>query len=185
MLNRRILSIWFPRLGAQRVLRARHIDSPFAVVETQQNAQLLSSVCPQAEAQGLFVGQSASDARALCPQLLTQASDGLAEAQFLTRLHRWAGKFTPWIAINPPASLMLDISGCAHLFGGEVALADLIKSDCEHLRLSVRIGIADTVGAAWLRHTIFPLLAKLTNISKNYPYQHCAYPMVFPPNLRD
>jgi protein ImuB len=149
MQNRRVISLWFPRLAAQRVLRARHVDGPFAVVETQHNAQVLSSLCPQASAQGLSVGQSISDARALCPGLTTQENDPLAEAQFLTRLHRWAGKFTPWIAIHPPASLMMDISGCAHLFGGEAALAELITDDCERLRLSVQIGIADTVGAAW------------------------------------
>lgn len=149
MPNRRVLSIWFPRLGVQRIQRSRHIDLPFAIVETKQNAQILSSICEQAEMQGLFVGQTISDARALCPNLVTQNIDELAQAQFLTRLHRWAGKFTPWIAVHPPASLMLDISGCTHLFGGELALADLIKSDCERLHLSVRIGIADTVGAAW------------------------------------
>tara|TARA_R110002094_G_scaffold143034_2_gene133204 strand:+ start:382 stop:2022 length:1641 start_codon:yes stop_codon:yes gene_type:complete len=149
MQNRRVISLWFPRLAAQRVLRSRHIDAPFAVVKTVHNTQVLSALCAQASAQGLFVGQSISDARALCPGLITQESDPLAEIQFLARLHRWAGKFTPWIAMQPPASLMMDISGCAHLFGGETALAELITDDCERLRLSVQIGIADTVGAAW------------------------------------
>lgn len=149
MQSRRIISLWFPRLAAQRVLRSRHIDGPFAVVETQHNAQVLVSLCKTASAQGLCVGQSIADARALCPGLVTQENDPLAEAQFLTRLHRWAGKFTPWIATHPPASLMMDISGCAHLFGGEEALAELISDDCARLRLSVQIGIADTLGGAW------------------------------------
>jgi protein ImuB len=149
MQNRRVISLWFPNLAAERVLRTRHVDAPFAIVHTQQNAQVLASLCPQAHAFGLFEGQSIFDARALCKGLITQANDPLAEVQFLTRLHRWAGKFTPWVAMHKPASLMMDISGCAHLFGGEQALADIISEDCARLRLSVQIGIADTVGAAW------------------------------------
>ncbi len=149
MPKRRIISLWFPNLAAEHVLRTRHIDAPFAIVKTQQNAQSLTSLCPQARSQGLSVGQSISDARALCNHLITQENDPLSETQFLTRLHRWAGKFTPWVAVHQPASLMLDISGCAHLFGGEEALVTLISEDCARLRLSVQIGIADTVGAAW------------------------------------
>ena len=73
----------------------------------------------------------------------------MREADFLTNLRRWAGKYSPWVAQEPPASLVLDISGCAHLFGGEETMAEHIAQDLEALRLTARLGIADTVGAAW------------------------------------
>lgn len=151
MAHRRILSLWFPRLAAERMLRAErgHIDLPFAVVAEQNNALTLASLSAEAEAEGLSTGQSLSDARAVCPDLLTQPARPEQEAAFLAALSRWAGKYSPWVAAQPPASLLLDITGCAHLFGGENGLAGTIRADTEMLSLTVHIGIADTVGAAW------------------------------------
>ncbi|MCB1349910.1 MAG: DNA polymerase Y family protein, partial [Maritimibacter sp.] len=66
-----------------------------------------------------------------------------------TRLRRWAGKFTPWVAEEPPGGLVLDITGCAHLFGGEEELVAAIERDLAGLGLTATLGLADTVGAAW------------------------------------
>ncbi len=149
--NRRILSLWFPRLAAERVMRRGRgmIDGPFAVVATTGSRQTLASLNAEAEAQGLFAGQPLRDALACCPALATQPADPVAEAGFLERVARWAGRFTPLVALDPPDALMLDISGCAHLFGGEEGLARTLHEDCTALGLSARIGLADTPGAAW------------------------------------
>jgi protein ImuB len=151
MAHRRILSLWFPRLAAERVLRAErgHIDRPFAIVAEQNNTLTLASLSAEAEAESLSVGQSLSDARAFCPDLLTRPANPEQEASLLAALSRWAGKYSPWVAAQPPAALLLDITGCSHLFGGEAGLAEAIRADAEALFLTVHIGIADTVGAAW------------------------------------
>lgn len=151
MPNRRILSLWFPRLAAERLLRLERnaLELPFAVVETRGNAQVLASLCPRASAFGVTQGQPLRDAQAMCPDLLTRLANPYAEAQFLSALRRWAGKFSPWVAEEPPASLVVDLTGCAHLFGGEEALLHQIAEDCADLGLTVQTGIADTVGAAW------------------------------------
>jgi len=85
----------------------------------------------------------------MCPDLVTVPADPLAEAAFLMRLRRWVGKFSPWVAEEPPAGLVVDLTGCAHLFGGEAALLAQVEADCEALGLSLRAAIADTPGAAW------------------------------------
>lgn len=151
MPNRRILSLWFPRLAAERALRLRRdaLPLPFAMVGDENGAQVLTSLNAEAEAAGLRRGQPLRDATAMCPQLLTRAADPLAEAAFLTVLRRWAGKFSPWVAEEPPAALVIDLTGCAHLFGGEAALLAQIEEDCTDLGLTLRAGIADTRGAAW------------------------------------
>ncbi len=148
---RRILSLWFPRLAAERVLRQERgtINAPFAIVSNKNNAPCLASLSVMAEVEGLSIGQPLRDARAFCPTLLTRPANPQAEAAFLARLRRWAGKFTPFIAEEPDASLLLDITGCAHLFQGEVGLLKAIHADCAALNLSVESGIADTPGAAW------------------------------------
>lgn len=151
MANRRILSLWFPRLGAERALRMRPLASlePFAVVGDRNGAQVLASLNALAERAGLARGQPLRDASAMCPGLVTVPDDPLGAASFLTALRRWAGKFSPWVAEESPDGLVIDLTGCAHLFGGEVALLAEVEADCAGLGLTLRAGIADTRGAAW------------------------------------
>ncbi|MEL7204842.1 MAG: DNA polymerase Y family protein [Pseudomonadota bacterium] len=151
MPKRRILSLWFPRLAAERCLRDRRglPPGPFAVVGDVKNAQVLLSLSAGAEAVGLTPGQPLRDAHAMCPDLQTRLQNIELDRGFLTVLRRWAGKFSPWVSEEAPDGLVIDLTGCAHLFGGEVALMDVIEADCADLGLTVRMGIADTVGAAW------------------------------------
>ena len=151
MPSRRILSLWFPRLGAEQLLRSAICDPniPFAVVQNKSQAQVLLSLSQAASAAGLHPGQPLRDAQAMCHTLVTRSQNPSSEALFLTRLQRWAGKYSPWVNAVTPDSLVLDVTGCAHLFGGEPGLVGQIEQECGKLNLSVRIGLADTLGAAW------------------------------------
>ena len=151
MSNRRILSLWFPRLGAERMLRheRRREVFPFAVSEDLGQMQVLSSLSAQASAAGLYQGQPIRDAQAMCPNLVTRLRNKQAEILFLRSLARWAGKFTPWVTPEGTDGLFLDTTGCSHLFGGERSLVQHIESDAYDLGLSVQSGLADTAGAAW------------------------------------
>jgi len=151
MPNRRILSLWFPRLGAERLLRLDRglTEAPLAVVTDIRNMQVLVSLSAAASDAGLTPGQPLRDAQAMCPGLVARLQNPVAEAVFLGGLRRWAGKFSPWVAEEPPEGLMVDLTGCAHLFGGEMALLHQVEAECADLGLTVRAGIADTAGAAW------------------------------------
>ncbi|MBV7407569.1 DNA polymerase Y family protein [Maritimibacter sp. DP1N21-5] len=148
---KRHLSLWFPRLAAERLIRLERglPPGPFVVVEDQRGAQVISSLNLEASQAGLTPGQPLRDARAMCAGLVARPANRVAEAGFLTTLRRWSGKFTPWVAEAPPDGLILDITGCAHLFGGEEPLARAVDEDCAALGLTVRLGIADSLGAAW------------------------------------
>jgi len=156
---RRIISLWFPRLGAERLLRlgaaappgaqAPGGEPPFAVIRETGQMQVLAWLSEAASAAGLVAGQPIRDARAMCPALVTRLQNPQAEAEFLTALRRWAGRFSPWVGEQPPAGLLLDITGCAHLFGGEAAMLAQICEAAAALGLSVEAGLADTPGAAW------------------------------------
>ncbi|KIC49887.1 DNA polymerase Y family protein [Tateyamaria sp. ANG-S1] len=151
MPNRRILSIWFPRLGAERLIRRQPVlaDQPVAVVEEQQNMQVITALNGVAQADGLQVGQPVRDAHAMCLRLLTFPRSMQEEKRFLEALQRWAGKFSPWVAPEDGDALVIDLTGCAHLFGGERELMQVVQDDCTDLGLSVLLGLADTRGAAW------------------------------------
>ncbi|MEL6646527.1 MAG: DNA polymerase Y family protein [Pseudomonadota bacterium] len=151
MSARRILSVWFPRLGAERLLRRDPPtgDAPFAVVRETGQMQVISSVSEAAQTAGVHVGQPLRDAHAMCGHLVTRLQNPQAEEAFLRSLTRWAGRFSPWIASEAPDALLMDISGCAHLFGGEAALVQEMVTAAANLGLTARCGLADTVGAAW------------------------------------
>ncbi|PWE33475.1 DNA methylase [Maritimibacter sp. 55A14] len=150
MSRRRFLSLWLPRLAAERVLRqAPGLTAPLAIVAEAANSRHLASVSAAASAAGLAAGQRLADALALCPALVTRPADPATEQAFLAALRRWAGIFSPWVAETPPDGLMLDLTGCAHLFGGEAALLERIEAGCARHGLSLCAGLADTQGAAW------------------------------------
>ena len=90
-----------------------------------------------------------ADARALHANLVTARADPAADRQGLERLALWCNRFTPWCAVDGEDGLLLDITGCAHLFGGEAALMDEIAARVTGLGVESRLGLADTPGAAW------------------------------------
>ena len=149
--NRRILSLWFPRVGVDRLIRRDPLltDIPLGVVAEQANMQVLTSINAVAEGYGIRVGQPVRDAHAMCEGLVTRQRNILAEQSFMGILRRWAGKFSPWVALEGEDGLVVDLSGCAHLYGGEDALAQVVQDDCTDLGLDVCLGLADTRGAAW------------------------------------
>lgn len=151
MAARRILSIWFPRLEAERLIRRAPelADLPLAVVEDRGGALWLASLSAAAAAAGLHRGMALADARAICPGLVTRPADPVRAAVFRAALVRWAGRFSPWVAPEGLDALVLDITGCAHLFGGEAGLAETVVAEAAALGLGLRFGIADTRGAAW------------------------------------
>ena len=83
------------------------------------------------------------------PQIAVADADEHADRQLLEAIADWCDRYTPLIGLDPPDGLILDVTGCAHLFGGEAALAaDLVR------RLALqgyqaRVAVADTVGCAW------------------------------------
>lgn len=151
MSKKRFLSLWFPHFGAERILRQGFVapDIPLAIIDQRGPAQVVSSRTAHAGAMGVYLGQSLRDAQAICPTLQTKHRNAPAEHQFLMALTRWAGKFSPWITPHAPDGLAMDITGCAHLFQGETGMAQTISDQCHDLGVTCRIGIADTLGAAW------------------------------------
>lgn len=159
--SRRTVSIWLPRLGAERLLRrgrgagagrdsgAAQTPTPFATTAQERGADRLASLDALAGEAGLRAGMSLADARAICPRLRVLPADPPAESAFLERLARWAGRYTPWVGRDGEDGLALDISGCAHLFGGEEALLEDIAARLAGMELTACLGLADGKGAAW------------------------------------
>ncbi len=141
--------MWFPRLASDRVLRARPVDGPFALILKQANAERLYCLNMEAEQQSLCQGMSLADARAFCPDLQSRPADPIGDARFLHVLRRWATRYCPWVGLEGDDGLVLDITGAAHLFGGEAMMLADMRQRLSRAGLSARIGLGDTRGAAW------------------------------------
>jgi protein ImuB len=131
--KRRILSLWLPRLPTDRIKRRLLRDngepadnSPCIVVAKQNNALQISALDDAATHLGLEVGLPLANARAVCPDIQVFDADEAADAQTLNDIADWCDRFTPLVALDSPHGLLLDITGCAHLFGGEAALMEMV-----------------------------------------------------------
>ena len=120
-----------------------------AVAARIRNALRLAALDECALARGLMPGQSLSDARALIPELEVITGDSAADRDLLTALATWCDRYTPLVALDGTGGLFLDITGCAHLFGGERTLREDLARRLTAQGFATRIAIADTPGAAW------------------------------------
>ena len=99
--------------------------------------------------EGLAPGMTLADARALVPGLVVEAADPQGDARALAALADWCIRFTPWVALDGADGLVLDVSGCARLFGGEAALLGRVVAALNRFGFTVRAALADTPAAAW------------------------------------
>lgn len=90
-----------------------------------------------------------ADARAICPTLETRPADLAREAAALATLRRWASRYAPMVATAGSDGLIADISGVAHLFGGEEDLRGDLQSRLERAGITGVSAIAGTRGAAY------------------------------------
>jgi len=150
-MNRRVICMWFPRLASDRALRGCLIDGPFALVARQGNAERLYCLNMEAERAGLHRSMGLANARAFCPELISRPARPEQDARFLGALRRWATRWCPWVALEGADGLVLDISGAAHLWGGEGMLLEDMRARAAALGLALRVGLGDSRGAAWAR----------------------------------
>ncbi|MBB6465856.1 protein ImuB [Aminobacter lissarensis] len=90
-----------------------------------------------------------AEARAMHPDIDVVEADPEADRRLLEGLADWCDRYTPLVAIDGENGLFLDITGCAHLFGGEKALLADLMARFFHQGFDVRAGLASTPGAAW------------------------------------
>ncbi|PEQ11072.1 hypothetical protein B2G71_18695 [Novosphingobium sp. PC22D] len=152
----RILAIWCARLAVDRwrlgagLAPGEGADAaPLALVtETAHGPRIVAANDAGLEA-GAQPGMMLADARTLCPDLAVAPSDPAGDLAFLEKLALWSQRWGPWSALDPPDGLLVDVTGVAHLFGGEEALLADAHAAFARRRLAVRMAIAPTAGAAW------------------------------------
>ena len=151
---RRIMAIWLTRLAIDRWqlaegARGNLSKRPLALIAESAHGSRITAINQPAQAAGVRAGAMLTDARALCPELAAAPADPAGDLALLESLALWAQRWGPWAALDPPDGLVVDVTGVAHLFGGERALLADAAARLAARKLTARLAIAPTAGAAW------------------------------------
>jgi protein ImuB len=172
---RRVVSVWLPDwpITVWRRSRTRSAspeaepdpgvvekdDQPFVLVDRTGRGVVLHAVDATARHRfGLYPGQSHADARAIAPALVSASAEPEEERRALKALALWFERFSPLAAADAgrpgetssgQEGLLIDMTGGAHLFGGEEALLEEILRRLKAAGIPAAAAIADTPGAAF------------------------------------
>ncbi len=151
--KRRYLALFFPFLSADR-LRSEgppHDALASVFVEKIKGALRLAAVDAASHALGLIPGLNLADARARVPELVVFDHDPAADSRWLDRHADGCERYTPMVAVDGDDGLLLDITGCDHLFGGEAGLVGDVEQRFARAGLSLRTALGYAPAAA---HTL-------------------------------
>ena len=125
------------------------LEAPLALIDQTGSRGLVIHACnARALAEGIREGEALADVRARVPGILTQPADPAGDHAALEALALWCGRYGPAVNTDGPRGLWIDISGVAHLFGGEAELLADLARRLAGFGLTARFGLASTRAAA-------------------------------------
>lgn len=148
---KRFVSIWFRHLLTDREVRRKPElkGTPFVLAAPERGRMVIKATNLVAEQKGIQVNMVVADCRAILPELQVFDNDPALSAKLLNALAEWCLRYTPSVSIDMPDGLLLDVSGCPHLWGGEHSYLKDLVTRIRAFGYDVRAAIADTVGTAW------------------------------------
>lgn len=150
-MSRRIIAIGFPHLVTDWMLRRQPLlkDKPFAFAMNERGRRVVKAVNAIAHAAGVYPEMAVADCRALVPELQIFDYDPGQPEKLLTSLAEWFIRYAPFVSVYLPDCLILDASGCTHLWGGEADYLENIENRLNSFGYTNRVAMADTAGTAW------------------------------------
>lgn len=147
----RFVNIWFPHLMTDwfSIRRPELRNTAFVLAAPDHGRMIITAANPVAQWQGITTGMAVADARAILPSLQVLDDMPGQPEKLLDALGKWCIRFTPVTAVDLPDGLILDASGCAHLWGGEMPYLEDISTRLKNAGYQVRAAMADTIGTAW------------------------------------
>jgi protein ImuB len=145
------MSISFPFLLTDYVIR-RHPEfkeKPFVMGSRQRGPMVIDAVSPATAKKGICMGMVLADCKAIYPELMMVDTEPGRAEKLLQALAEWCIRFTPFVGVDLPDGVILDISGCAHLWGGEAAYLAHIQAKLSGYGFTTKLAIADTISVAW------------------------------------
>lgn len=154
--TRRVAALWLRDFSLELAFREPGFLNkiPSALILNEASRSRIYATGRAAQSLGIAPGQMLADARAHHPGLVLREARPATDQAAIARLAEWCGRYTPWVGLDAAAGpgeagLLLDVTGCAHLRGGEAALLADLGRRCARFGLTARLALAETPGAAW------------------------------------
>jgi len=150
-MSNRFVSIWFRYLRTDWfTIRSPHLkDTPVVLSAPVHGRMIITGTNTLAESKGIERGMALADARAILPHLEVFNDIPDLPERLLRKLAEWCIRFSPIVAIDSPDGLLIDATGCSHLWGGDDQYAEAITKKLNARGYHVRVAMADTIGVAW------------------------------------
>ena len=150
-MQKRFVTIWFRYLKTDwfTIRQRRFHNVPFVLASPDHGRMVITEANPLAQAQGINIGMALADARTIIPSLLFFDDKPELSVKLLKTIGEWCIRFTPIVSIDLPDGLILDATGCAHLWGGDEPYLKGIITRLKNLGYNVRASLADTIGSSW------------------------------------
>ena len=150
-MKKRFVSIWFRWLKTDWHARRQPmlVGKALVVHAMQHGRMVITAVNKIAAAQGLHAGMVLADAKALIPDVHAVEDQTDFFENLLQKFACWFIRYSPMVAVQAPDCIIINASGCAHLWGGEEKYVQHIVQRMQEMQYDVQIGMAGTIGAAW------------------------------------
>lgn len=150
-MQQRFVSIWFRHLATDwHALRQPELKAlPFVLRTNSHGRMIVTAANAVAEKSGVSKGMTLADARVFVQNLNVHDDKTDLPEKLLRRLAEWCIRFTPIVSADLPDGLLMDVTGCAHLWGGETLYLKHILQRLSERGYDVRGAVADTIGVAW------------------------------------
>ncbi len=150
-MQRRYISIWFRHLLTDWTAKQKPDmkDRAFVLCAQERGATIIMAANALAEQAGASRGMTLADARAIAPDLLSVDFEPGRAQKILSAMADWCQRFSPLCGLQLPDGIWIDMTGGAHLFGGERKLLRDIVLSFQSFGYETRAALADTPGGAW------------------------------------
>lgn len=146
--------------GSRKSVRTDDLDLKFVrqLFPAARNGPAIVCASDDAWSAGVRSGMPLAEARSMAAPRKSSAEtvflnwDPVADRNDLKAIAELTRRFAPIIGLDetPVAdSLLLDITGCGPLFGGEASLAEQLLKRLSQHALQCRVAISDSVATAW------------------------------------
>ena len=118
---KRFVLIWFRHLKTDWMINLQPSlkDVPFLLAFSERGRMIITEVSAVATSKALYAGMIVADARIVLPDVqVLDDKPGLSD-KLLKNLCLSFIKYTPVVSVDAPDGLILDVSGCTHLWGSE------------------------------------------------------------------
>lgn len=170
------MAIAFPYLVTDWMERqnAALKNEAFILYAPERGRMVIKAASETACSKGIYPGMVVADCRAIFPDIKVMEYPAGKAEQLLEALALWCIRYTPLTSVDLPDGIVLDCSGCTHLWQGDQSYMDQILQRLEHFGYHARAAMADTVAAAWAvsrfgrNRTVVPRGEQLTALL-NFP----------------